>query len=676
MLRVWSRRLLWLRLAAGALVIGLTAAAPRLLSQAGVTTGVALWSLILLLAFAGWGDAAARRLVPGRDVDWPLRTAWGLAVTLAVGGLLALLGLARRPVLIVWTSAGVALAARAALQGVGSVLQVRPRRPGWHALLAGALGLIAAFVALGAAFEGFPNPSDDWPAYLPFIHKLLQTGTLIEPFSVRRMASYGGQTLLQAFLLIVARDTQVQVLDAGICLVLLVGLIFGLARTARGASRTILLLAACVPLMLPDNRANSAAEISAVAGFVALWRTMAVFDENVLDRGGRWLIGLVAAGVATLRQNELPVVACALLSMLFTGDGAPDWPERRRAFGRVCLAFAVCLAPWALMALRSNHTFLFPFFHGNYDPTHAGISRTATWDEHLKVVFADALHGEPVHTMPLILVAVPAAAVGAGRRAALGLWLGTMVAFGLLAWSLPDTDTYTVARYDLGYSVALVIVAGLAASTGAEELPLSGKRAAALALVVIALALQVHDNHGALLKTLNFSLDRLQGNAKDVNAVTGRPEVERGLQAAVPPGARMLVLIERPYLLDFARNPIELLDQPGAASPAPGIPLLQGSEATASYLLARGTRYFAFTRPDRSGIPLYSRTHWKGMGSGAPVWRDAMAIYLATFDVVDHLAQTRRRLYDDGRLVVVDLMNRETTSSTPTSSPSASAPGG
>jgi len=642
-----------------ALVFGLTVAAPAPLSRTGLTAGAALWSVLLLLSFAGWGDAAARWLAPGRDVDWPLRAAWGLAVTLAAGGLLALLGLARRPVLIVWTAGGLAWAASAALRGGGHLRQVLPRRFSWNGLLAAGLGLVTLFVALGAAGEGFPNPSDDWPAYLPFVHKLLQTGTVIEPFSVRRMASYGGQTLLQAFLLIVARDTQIQLFDGGICLILLVGLIFGLARIARGASRTILLLAACVPLMLPDNRANSAGEISVVAGFVAVWRTMALLDDGrPLERPAAWLIGLVTAGVATLRQNELPVVGCVLLSLLVAGGSGGDWPARRRTMGRAALAFAVCLAPWALQALRSNHTFLFPFWHGNYDPTHAGISRPASWDEHLKVIFADALHGEPVHTMPLILIAVPAAAVGAGRRAALGLWLGTMGAFALLAWSLPDSDTYTIARYDLGYAVALVIVAGLAAASSADELPLSGKRAAALGLVVIALALQLHANQGALLKTLNQSLDRIGAIDRSINAVLGGREVERRLQAAVPPGERMLVLIERPYLLDFARNPIQLLDQPGASSPAPGIPLMDGSEATASYLLARGTRYFAFTRPDRSVIPLYSRSHWQGMRSGAPIWQAATVIYLATFDVVDHLAQSRRRLYDDGRLVVVDLADK------------------
>jgi hypothetical protein len=115
-------------------------------------------------------------------------------------------------------------------------------------------------------------------------------------------------------------------------------------------------------------------------------------------------------------------------------------------------------------------------------------------------------------------------------------------------------------------------------------------------------------------------------------------------------------MIERPFLLDFARNPIEILDEPGAASPAPGIPLAAGADATAAYLRTQGIRYFAFTRPDRAQIAFYSRSHWIEMaGTAAELWRVTAHVFLDTFQVVDRLAQTRHVLYDDGRLVVVDL---------------------
>jgi hypothetical protein len=134
---------------------------------------------------------------------------------------------------------------------------------------------------------------------------------------------------------------------------------------------------------------------------------------------------------------------------------------------------------------------------------------------------------------------------------------------------------------------------------------------------------------------------------------------ERRMQQAVPPGERLLVMIERPYLLDFSRNRIELLDQPGAVSPPPGLPLGTDGEKIAGYLMAQGLRYLAFNRPDHPKDDLYSRAHWKANLAGPTrIWRITAPVYLSAFDAVDALARIRKRLYDDGHLVVVDLAVR------------------
>jgi hypothetical protein len=632
---------------------------------------------IILISFAGWGDLARRQLASKADVDWGLRAAWGMAVTVAAGGLLCFLGLARAPVLVAWLCGGVALFAQALLfsRHAGAAyapdeLSPGATRPGWELVLAVGVVGATAFIYLGAAGHTFPNPSDDWPAYLPLVRKLLQTGTLVEPFSVRRMAAYGGQTLLQALTLVVAKDSQIQIFDGGICLVLTIGLIFGFAREARNVSWTLLLLTASAVLMLPDGRANSASEMSGVVGFVTLWRTATLVDRHRL-RGPRpaLLIALPAAAVATLRQNYLLTVAIVLVALVLRGgaerrgedsSGDPSGDrsgDPRRFFWQVALSFAACLLPWALLALRSNHTFLFPIIHGNYHPESGGISVPTTWDLRLKVCFSAMFHDEPIHPLPLVLIALPAVATGPNRRASLGLWLGTMVGFAYLCWSLPNCDNYTIARYVFAYVVGLAIVAGLAAAEGGDGAAAhSGRRLTAVGLVATALALQIYGTHEAAVKGLNAALDRIHSVDPPPAAVVGTPEIERRMQAAVPPKAPLLVMIDRPYLLDFARNPIEILDQPGAASPTPGIPFVEGAEKVALYLQAQGIRYVGFVRPDKAVSPLYSRAQWQGMLNGAaPLWHATAPFNLAAFDALGQLAQHHRRLYDDGQLVVVDL---------------------
>jgi hypothetical protein len=628
---------------------------------------VAVWGAVLLLGFAGWGDLVRRALAPGADIDWGLRAAWGLALTIAVGGLLCLLGAARRPALVAWTCGGVALFAQAlarrrwpGVAGDGSARPFTFGGAGWELLPVVGVACATVFVYLGAAGHTFPNPSDDWPAYLPFIRKLLQTGTVIEPFSVRRMAAYGGQTLLQAFALVVAGDTQIQIFDGGICVVLIIGLIIGFAREARDVIWTLLTMAALLVLMLPDGRANSASEMSGVVAFVAVWRTWTFLDRRGMrGRGAALLAALPLAAVATLRQNYLVPAAMMLFALLARGGTGPSdatlrWEDRVRFFWRVALSTGACLLPWLILALRSNHTFLFPIVHGNFHPEAGGISVPTAWHDRLKTGFWAIFHDKPIHPTLLFLVALPGAASRANRRATLGLWLGTMVGFALLCWSLPNTDNYTIARYDFAYVVGLAVVAGLAAAEGASE-TLAKRSLTAVGVIATALALQIYGSREAIIKTLDEVVDRL--NAPDIpGQVVADPGRERRMQAAVPPGAPVLVMIDRPYLLDFARNPIELLDQPGAASPAPGIPLLAGSARVAAYLQSLGIRYLAFVRPEKAVSPLYSRTQWTAFQSGGlAIWRQTATYFLAAFDVVTDLAQRRHRLYDDGTLVVVDL---------------------
>jgi hypothetical protein len=631
----------------------------------GELAAALIWGLAIIFSFSGWGSWIAGRLVPELDVDWGLRAAWGLAVTLAVGGLLCFCGLARRPVLLIWIFAGMVLAGRQMWKSGWP--RRSGRRPwaelplGWEAVLVAGTVAIAFYLYLGSAARTMPNPSDDWPAYLPFIRRLLQSGRFIDPFSVRRMASYGGQTYLQALVLIVAGNAQIQIFDGGICLLLVLGLVLGFAREARQVSWMVLILLCLLVLMLPDNRVNSASEVSGVVGFVAVFRTLVLVERHGL-RGPRvaLLIALSIAAAATLRQNYLAVLAFPLGALILRGatDGE-SWRARARQLGQVGLLVVACLLPWAALAFRSNHTFLFPIFHGNYNPAYQGITAPSTWDARLRFYISAVFASEPIRTMPLLLLAAPAIAAGANRRALLGLWAGTIVGFAMLTLSLPDSDNYTMARYDFAYVVAFAIATGLAAAESSSE-ALSARNLTTFALVIAALALQIYGSNAAMVRTLTIPLDRMGAMVgAGPSPVDVSPDDERRMQQAVPPGERLLVMIERPYLLDFSRNRVELLDQPGAVSPPPGLPLGTDGEKVAAYLTAQGLRYVAFTRPDHAKDELYSRAHWKAnLSSSARIWRITAPVYLSAFDAVDALARVRKRLYDDGHLVVVDLTVR------------------
>jgi hypothetical protein len=636
---------------------------PLLLAGAlGPVKAGGAWGLALVVSSAGWGAWLRRRLVPRLDVDWGLRIAWGLALTVAVGGLLCLATLARRPVMLSWVFGGVALAAREALLADQAAVdklrrpwRLVPRR--WDTPVVAALLAVVALLYAGAAGLAIANPSDDWVAYLPFIRMIQDTGTLIDPFSVRRMAAYGGQSYLQTLARLGADDAQVHLFDQGICLLGLVALVLGSAREAPAASRLVRLVLLVVIVMLPDVRINTASEMSGVFGFVALARTMVLVDRAGLrDARAGLLVALVAAFVCTLRQNYLLVTGFMLAALTLRG-GEP-WLVRRRTMLTVAGLTAACLAPWAALALRSNHTFLFPFLPGNYDPSYAALTAPASWAARVTVYLHAAFHDDPIRSMPLLLIAAPAVARAWHRRALLGLWAGAIVGFAVLALSLPDADNFTLSRYGFAFIVAFALVTGLAA---AEHLSQPSRRPdyAVLGLVLIAFALQIMGTHEVAAKKLASAVERFTaGDPNRPPLPAGGDEIRR-MQAAVPAGERMLVMIERPYLLDYARNPITHIDLPGAASPRPRMPLAAGGEQVAGYLLAQGIRYFAFVRPEKAQSEIYSRAHWTRLLNGrARIWRITAPLFLSTFDAVTQLAATRRRLHDDGHLLVVDLAQR------------------
>src|SRR5262249_55024876 len=74
------------------------------------------------------------------------------------------------------------------------------------------------------------------------------------------------------------------------------------------------------------------------------------------------------------------------------------------------------------------------------------------------------------------------------------------------------------------------------------------------------------------------------------------------MQNSVPEKAIFLARLEYPFLLNFSRNQIFLTDYVGGASPPPGIPLYQGPEPLAEYLLAKKVKYVAYSYKSQIGF--------------------------------------------------------------------------
>src|SRR5262249_24116302 len=157
------------------------------------------WGIAVLIAWVGWGELVRGLLdLDEERVGWGLRAGWGMAVTLAISGILQACNVGDSRALSVLVLIGL---------GIGSLRawewSRRPRLPGnryqflWTDLL---LGLLLIYLYATSIVAWDLNWWDDLPNYLVYIQKILHTGTVVEPFSLRRIVTYGGQQTLQATL--------------------------------------------------------------------------------------------------------------------------------------------------------------------------------------------------------------------------------------------------------------------------------------------------------------------------------------------------------------------------------------------------------------------------------------------------------------------------------------------
>jgi hypothetical protein len=640
-------------------VLGLGAVA--LIHPAGLVIGGAAWIICLVAVLSGWGALVAR-IVGVDPPDLALRATWGAAAYLAIAGPLVAVGQCSRLAILTLVAIGAAgftwrelttpnPSWRAAQRG----LRLARTQPA-VATLVGLAAVLVAFHALGGAARLDRNPWDDDLAYTPLLKRLLDVGNLIEPFSFRRLGSYGGQTVLQG-LAGVRNLASVNLLDRGLAPLLVILLLVGHARAAR-TSGLWLGVAILVVLFMPDlSVTNTASHWTGVAMFLGLYRTISLVDAHPPHRERVVAAAaLVAAATCTLRQNYVPVALLFLGGTLLSSLRNRPWRTERRTWLIAGLVGAATLVPYAVAAFRSSGTFLYPFLPGTWNPTiplrPTGL--TALGELQFLVVCFVETHG-------IVVIAPIIVALGFARdlrpsRPLTMMLAASAVGFVLLVHSLAAGDSDNLWRYAFGYTTPLVLLFALEAGVdrdAAIELPTIGRW-----VLLAALLVQLNASRAGLPRRYKtFTDDLREAAAHDRHGdASARGEARRyaAMQATLPPGARAAVMVDDPAYLDFARNDLINLDTPGFASWAPGLPAFQGPEAWRRYFLDHEIRYLAFVRTERSRY-FFRRPFWiQRLFTDAEFFQIMSAYTIDAIDTLTALAEHGAR-YDEDGLVVIDL---------------------
>jgi len=634
-----------------------------------------LWGLVVLAGFAGWGAVASRLFGVSLNttgpacavvaVDWGLYAGWGMAMLIAVGGVLSLAGVGVAPLLMALVLAGAAFFVATAVMGHwknGGQDGGRGRGTGISRAALLVLGVAAAVLlvryAAAVSFTG-TNCADDDIAYFTFVSRLLETGTLVEPYSLRRLSGFGGQTLLQSLVVLAGSVEQGFLLDRGIAVIVSFGLVAGYLRTNGVGAATAYTVALILTAILPFPLGNSSGHISGQVLFLTLFRTLERARPG--DGSGKpkslWLVGLVAAAASSLKAPFL--VAASLTVFLFwviqvaesrpAGQGV--WARHGKALFHLGASALVFLGPWMALLQRSSGTILFPLFQGNHR-TGFGDTYSGALDFSGLAGFLGGFFVDP--RVALFLVPLILHIFRRGSPAGLALYGATLITAILTVATLTYDDIPTLHRYVAPYlnaafiATVIFFLADVLRGAGANLVnhPAARLGQGLLFALVIVLSPVVMSHDVARLKD---SWGKTILNAEERLAYSK-------MQSAIPAGKKVLAVIGHPFVLDYRRNTIFNIDVPGGASPAPGMPYFRGPKALKGYLLGQSIGYIAHRDFDLPGGCIYNRKLWNSKGvADHPMWGSQGKFYLDFMDNVQALGEAGEKVYRGRVLKVIKL---------------------
>jgi hypothetical protein len=537
-----------------------------------------IWGLCVIASWAGWGSLLRRilRISDRRSADWGIRAGWGAAVTIAIGGVLNLCRISTQPVVIAVVLIGLFS------ETVGSILCFRHwfwRYRLWRSsplglrrsritrlvpaiLFIGPSVVALAFLYTGSVHQPYGlNPYDDYLAYLVFPIRMLQTGTLVEPFSQRRLVTFGGHAFLTATVFSGSSADMAWALEMGICPIIIGGLIYGFLRprTAREFFFAGLLIIISFITYVP--RANTMSSATGTMLFLTLFRTLALENSPSIRRSRiGWATAIVVAAVSTLRVNYvIGGFAALILSRLFARADHPFLLRIKAVVIDITKACAFLL-PWSLLLFISSGTFFYPLMKGNGRNFDLFVRTDSSPRLFVRWIWG-YVSTEPVPVLLapiIILICFPPFRRSRSCRAVLLFAGGTLVgSLATVAGSPPATNFLN----RLGkphYLWALNIV-------GMQMPPPSA-------------------------------------------AIFSPPQTDyHDLQYSIPKGASLLAILNYPNLLNYRRNRIYNADLLLPYGPYPGIPLFKGPDAMQHYLKSLHIEYVAAVDFDRDRRSWYSR---------------------------------------------------------------------
>jgi len=627
------------------------------ISLLGAMTAIP-WCLLVLAAFAGWGDALLRGARQERS--WRNCFVVGLGFVVALGGLLNLVREIRAGVCIALMVAGVVLAVvKFAQEGVRlseAWMYLRVRRWAW------VVGSICAALLLvrvmGSVHRVGYQYLDDLSEYLTFPKKMLEMHFYArDPFSERRIInSVGPAYFVQALVVSAVPLMHVQMADTALGLCLLAIFLMAVMKEWR-----VGLLVSGVVVALAIGTMQSTFNLSFTTLPSALFVGMVMVAASETQRSNAVMLGvlegMLVAVMIGLKAVYLPHAAifCAVLLVVLV------WQEGVAFAGRAVVgavgAFVVVLGPWMVAMRRTSGTYLYPLLGKGYH-----------YDAYRRM---ESVRGGPwPDGTVLLLFAVPTVLVlltmvvcrGPQRRLGVVAALAIAASVGSLAlvWATGGDSPIRYNAPSLVPAMLLVLAAIACGSDGA-------RRWVGCGVCVVALWIVIEKVDHSLTYGPTHAMTEVGAFAHNFAAGFHRVELPyaadrasyEAVEAAIPAGAITLTTMRTPFFFDFSKREILLAGFPGAASLPPGWPVDGDGDALAAYLLANHVGYLAYSYGDSANYSDAALKATIALPNGTAVIRNEARLILAAHGQYAELAATRKHVFDDGRMYLLDLAQRK-----------------
>lgn len=633
-----------------------------------------VWMAAMLLSFAGFGCLLNKIMLPKTDLRFGLRAALGLAFAVVLGGIMNLLAIVSKNALWFFVFTGIVFWLMwglnfQAIKGWFTGLH-RDKLTGLLLFTATVLFASQFLVTISMSF----NPADDYQGYFVFTAKTIYSGSIgQDPFSERRIESgLGGENFLDAITLSRLSWQDLHVTDRGLGWLIFILLLWQLSQTA-GLSKRLSALLVFSALLVPPPTINSTSVMTGAALFLAL---LALYDLHAEEDGKKIKISIflavILAGLCALKSSYIfPAVVLTLISFWHWRENVHAKSTLIKAAIETSVLSFLLLLPWMVLMYRSSHTLLYPVlgkgYHGSvygaFLAPYAKISLTnfLNFGYQLATTFFVVFLGLGLLTFLLYRQNKLAGWTG------LLVFLGAVVSVVVLAVLTGGYGAYRLAfAFLLPISYWLILEFSRPLQFLENFTKFSYQQLAIIVLAVIC-GMGLTDFFGNIKLDLSYIDQRLANGRQtalsdyltDYRApaaliTKGDEQTYQNLQASLPVGAVVLTYLDKPFLLDFKRNQIYIVDAPGDASLPPGMPFYKGAKALADYLLSKKIRFVAYSY--NSPLMINQQNNSRMFQGTMNAWLRSLAF--AAMDFQDNLAQlhqSHKIIFEDNKNWLIDL---------------------